>query len=266
MTPIQLVALDMDGTLLNSQHQLSPRNEAMLAELHRRNIPIVFATGKTQHSAVPIIEKLQLQTPGVYVQGLLIANADGSIRYQRTLERPLAEEVAQLAAQLGCAMVAYAGNRLVTNQRNELTDIFIKYHEPVPEAFGSWENAFDHTAVNKFIMISTREHIDEIRPYVEAQINGRATIVQALDYMLEILPHGASKGDGVGRLLDELAIPAAHMLAIGDGENDVEMLQMAGIGVAMANGMPSAKAAADHITLSNDEDGVAVAIERFVLG
>lgn len=266
MTQIQLVALDMDGTLLNSQHEISPHNEAVLAELHRRGIKIVFATGKTRHSAVPIIEKLQLQTPGVYVQGLLIANADGSIRYQRTLERPLAEEVAQLATEFNCSMVAYAGNRIITDRRNEQTDVFIRYHEPVPEAYGSWAKAFDDTAVNKFIMVSTKERIDEIRPQLEAQINGRATIVQALDYMLEILPHGASKGDGVRRLLDDLNISAAQMLAIGDGENDVEMLQMAGIGVAMANGMPSAKAVADYITLSNDEDGVAVAIERFMLG
>lgn len=262
---IKIVALDMDGTLLNSQHQLSPRNEAALAELHRRGIPIVFATGKTRHSAVPIIERLGLKTPGVYVQGLLIANADGSVRYQRTLDQDLAEEIAQFAAEMDCAMVAYAGNRIITDQRNELTDIFIRYHEPTPEPYGSWEAAFAATPVNKFIIISTRAGIDQMRPQLEARVNGRATVVQALDYMVEILPHGASKGDGVRRLLEELNIDPQNMLAIGDGENDIEMLQMAGIGVAMGNAMPSARAAADYITTTNDEDGVAAAIERFVL-
>ena len=261
---IKIVAIDMDGTLLNSNHTLSATNEQTLGKLKQYGLKILFATGKTRHSAVPVIEKLNIETPGVYVQGLLIVNGDGSIRYQRTLKRPLAEEVAQIAQEMNCSMVAYAGNRIVTNIRDEYTDVFIKYHEPTPEPFGTWRNLFDQTEVNKFIMVSTKERIDKIRPLLETQISGRATIVQALDYMVEILPLGASKGDGVRRVLEDLDIPAAQMLAIGDGENDVEMLRMAGIGVAMGNGMASAKEAADYLTGTNDEDGVTQAIERFI--
>ena len=262
--PIKLIALDMDGTLLNSQHQLSPRNEGALREAWAQGVQIAFATGKTQHSAVPIIRKLGLTTPGVYVQGLVIANADGSVRYERTLDSALAHEVAELATAAGCSMVAYAGRRLLTNVRDEYTDVFLKYHEPETEAFGTWARVLE-TPVNKFIMVSTKARIDVLRPQVEAAVHGRATVVQALDYMLEVLPHGASKGDGVRRLLADLAIDPSEMLAVGDGENDVEMLQLAGVGVAMGNGMLAAKEAADYLTGTNDEDGVAQAIERFVL-
>ena len=261
----QYLAVDMDGTLLNSQHQLSPRNEEALRRAMAQGVGIIFATGKTRHSAVPLIHKLGITTPGVYLQGLLIANADGSVRYQRPLETHLAHEVADLASDAGCSMVAYAGHRLLTNVRDEYTDVFIRYHEPTPEAFGSWANALAQGPVHKFIMVSTAERIAQLRPQVEAHINGRATLVQAFDFMLEVLPHGASKGDGVQRLLEELAVPREQVLAIGDGENDVEMLQMAGVGVAMANGMASAKQAADYVTASNDDDGVALAIERFIL-
>lgn len=82
---------------------------------------------------------------------------------------------------------------------------------------------------------------------------------------LQVLPLGASKGFGVGWLLDRLGVDPSAVLALGDGENDVEMLQLAGLGVAMGNAGPPALAAADAITASNDEDGVARAIERFVL-
>lgn len=261
---IQAIAVDMDGTLLNSQHQLSPRNEEALRRAWAQGVQIIFATGKTRLSAVPIIHKLGLTTPGVYVQGLVIANADGTVRYERLLEHSLALEVAELATAVGCSMVAYAGHRLLTNVRNAETDVFIKYHEPTPEPFGTWARALE-TPVNKFIMVSTKARIDALRPQLEAAVHGRATIVQALDFMLEILPHGASKGDGVCRLLADLDIPANQLLAVGDGENDVEMLQLAGVGVAMGNAMPSAKQAAPHITGTNDEDGVAQAIERWVL-
>lgn len=262
---IKLVAIDLDGTLMNSQHQLSAENEAALRELLAQGCQIMLATGKTRHSAVPIIQKLGLTTPGVFMQGLLIVGADGETLYERTLENELAHEVAELAETWSCSMVGYANNGLITNVRDAFTDVFIHYHEPTPIAYGTWTAALAHTAVNKYIMVNPPKRIDEIRPWLEERIHGRATIVQALPNMVEILPPGASKGDGVARALALLDIPPSQMLAIGDGENDVEMLQMAAIGVAMGNGMAQAKAVADFITATNDENGVAQALRRFVL-
>jgi hypothetical protein len=83
--------------------------------------------------------------------------------------------------------------------------------------------------------------------------------------MLEVLPPNGSKGDALRVLLDELNIPAEQVMALGDGENDIEMLQLAGIGVAVGNASPLLKAVADQVVASNDDDGVAEAIERFVL-
>ncbi len=261
---IQLVAIDMDGTLLNSQHQLSPGNEAALCRALENGVKIVFATGKTRTSAVPIIEKLKLDTPGVYRQGLVITHGDGSILYERTLAAVLAHKVAAFAQAVNCSMVAYSGPDIVTSVRDQYTDVFINYHEPAPIAYGSWTAVFTARRVNKFIIVSTKERIDQIRPQLEQTIGQEATIVQALDYMVEILPPGASKGDGLRRVLAHLQIDPAQVMALGDGENDVEMLQLAGLGVAMGNGMPAAKKAADVVTATNDEDGVAQALARFL--
>ncbi len=261
---IKLIALDIDGTLLNSQHQLSPSNEAALRRAMDAGVKIVLATGKTRTSAVPLIAKLGLETPGVYNQGVVVYAGDGSILYEQILARPLAQRVVDVATAVSCSMVAYARGNIVTNVRDEYTDVFIKYHEPTPIAYGSWDALFQARAVNKFIMVSTKERIDHIRPQLQQAIGHEATIVQALDYMVEILPLGASKGDGLRRVLSHLQIDPAHILAMGDGENDVEMLQLAGLGVAMGNAMPSAKAAADAVTGTNDEDGVAQALARFL--
>lgn len=257
---IRLVAIDMDGTLLNSQHQLSPTNEAALRQAMAAGVTIVFATGKTRKSAVPIIDKLGLDTPGVYSQGLVVYKGDGSVLYERTLKRPLAHQVATFATNVNCSMVAYSGGDIVTNVRDQFTDVFINYHEPEPIAYGSWTAVFQARPVNKFIMVSTKERIDQIRPQLEAAIGQQATIVQALDYMVEILPAGASKGDGLRRVLAYLSIDPGQVMAIGDGENDVEMLQLAGLGIAMGNAMPAARQAADALTGTNDEDGVAQAL------
>ena len=261
---IQLVAIDMDGTLLNSQHQLSPGNEAALRRALAAGVKIIFATGKTRTSAVPIIEKLKLDTPGVYSQGLVITHGDGSILYERTLAAALAHKVAAFAQAATCSMVAYSGPDIVTSVRDPYTDVFINYHEPAPIAYGSWTAVFAARPVNKFIIVSTKERIDQIRPQLEQTIGQEATIVQALDYMVEILPPGASKGDGLRRVLAHLQIDPARVMALGDGENDVEMLQLAGLGVAMGNAMPAAQQAADVITATNDEDGVAQALARFL--
>lgn len=261
---IQLVAIDMDGTLLNSQHQLSPGNEVALRRALAAGVKIIFATGKTRTSAVPIIEKLKLDTPGVYSQGLVITHGDGSILYERTLAAALAHKMAAFAQEANCSMVAYSGPDIVTSVRDQYTDVFINYHEPAPIAYGSWTAVFTARPVNKFIIVSTKERIDQIRPQLEQTIGQEATIVQALDYMVEILPPGASKGDGLRRVLAHLQIDPARVMALGDGENDVEMLQLAGLGVAMGNAMPAAKKAADVVTATNDEDGVAQALARFL--
>lgn len=265
MAPIKLIALDLDGTLLNSHHQLTARTEAALKQAMARGIQVILATGKTRISALETIQRLNLTTPGVYLQGLAIFNSDGTIRHQQTLQAEVARLVAEYAEANRCSLVAYNGDRILTESRNPYTDIIIKYAEPTPEAVGPLSRLTDTLPIHKFMFIDEPAKITAIRTELSAQINGVATLTQALHDMLEVLPPGASKGAGLKRLLEDLQVAPEDVLAIGDGENDIEMIQLAGIGVAVGNAMPITKAAADYVVASNDEDGVAEAVERFVL-
>jgi len=129
----------------------------------------------------------------------------------------------------------------------------------------SVEQLLSSVNVQKLLFYDTAENVDNIlRPHWSLATAGRARVVQALPEMLEILPSGASKGDGVHMLLDHLGANVDEVMAIGDGENDVEMLNLVRWGVAMANGSDKAKTVADAIVTSNDEDGVADAIYRYV--
>lgn len=264
-SPIELIATDLDGTLLNRRHEFSPRNEAALKRAIAQGVQVVLATGKTRYSAAEVIRRLGLTTPGVFVQGLIVCDANGVIQHETSLTRELATEVADFAAAEGLALVTYSGHRILTPERSAFTDQLIRYHEPEPEDLGSWQAVQDEGTIHKILLIDDATRIRDVRARLSDQLGNRATLVQALPDMLEVLPTGASKGAGLKRLLQDADVPFERILAIGDGENDVEMLTWAGIGVAVGNAVPAAKAAADYVVGSNDEDGVAEAIERFVL-
>ena len=261
--PIRLIAIDLDGTLLNSQHQASPRNIAALKAAIEKGVQVVIATGKTHSSAREIIPLLGLSSPGVFVQGLVIHNPDGSVRSSIVLEPEIVQSIVDFADQYDLVAVAYSNTRLLIRDDHPALHVLSGHGEPEAEIVGPLTE-FD-APINKFILFGDNDHLLQARKALTMQLNGRVTMVQALAGMLEILPPGTSKGAGLQRVLDELGIPPESVLAIGDGENDAEMLRMAGIGVAMANAMPEAMAAADYVVSSNDEDGVAEAVERFVL-
>lgn len=118
--------------------------------------------------------------------------------------------------------------------------------------------------IQKLIFLDTVDGVaSSLRPYWSQATGDRADVVQAIPYMLEIVPRGTSKGSGVKLLLDHLGITAKEVMAIGDGENDIEMLELASLGIALSNGSEKTKAVADIIGASNDEDGVADAIYRY---
>ena len=175
----------------------------------------------------------------------------------------IVRSVVDFADEYQLVAVAYSNTRLLIRDDHPALHVLSGHGEPEAEIVGPLTE-FD-APINKFILFGDNDHLLEARKALVTQLNGRATFVQALSGMLEILPPGTSKGAGLQRVLDELGIPPENVLALGDGENDVEMLRMAGIGVAMANGMPEAKQAADYVVSSNDDDGVAEAVERFVL-
>lgn len=266
-SPIQAIVIDMDGTLLNSHHQLSPRNEQALRRAIEQGITVIVATGKSRYSAVGIIEKLNLDTPGVYLQGLAIYNADGSIRHERTLDPAVVRQVIEQTADGGYTLAFYCRDEIHLGRcRERWQQKLVSYHEPEGVPVEDLEAFANQTPVNKAVIFCEEDVINDVRARIAAVVGDQAKLVQAVAEMLEVLPPGASKGEGVKRLLDDLSIDPAHVLALGDGENDIEMLRMAGIGAAMGNAVDAAKAAADVVVGTNDEDGVAQAVERFVLG
>lgn len=266
---IKLIAIDLDGTLLSSQHQMTERTEKTLKTALSQGIKVVLATGKTRISGNNIVERLSLTTPGIYLQGLAVHYHDNSIRHQLTLNADVARRVITFAEDRGFDVAAYSGTRiLVRALYPSAEELHTRYHEPAPEAVGPLQNILENTQINKLLIIKRDDprKITAIRWQLGMQLNAKeARLTQALSDMLEVLPPGASKGSALKTLIKEMDVKPEEVLAIGDAENDIEMLQLAGIGVAMGNASEKLKAVADYVVASNDEDGVAEAVERFAL-
>ncbi|KAH7622674.1 putative Endoribonuclease YBEY, chloroplastic [Nannochloris sp. 'desiccata'] len=263
---IDLIFTDVDGTLLNSKQELTSKVELAVSAAAAAGVPLVVATGKALGPWTDrILPRLDTRMPQIFIQGLLVRDYEEGIIYQRLLEEEILQEAIDFAEEHNLSLTAYCGDRIVCKTRDEHTDRLIFYGEPTPEGIGPLHSQIGVLPIMKVIFMAPEERITAIRPAAERTFSGRAALTAAIPGMLEVLPSGASKGAGVEWLLERLGIDPERCMGIGDGENDVEMLRLCGLGVAVGNAGAAARAAADVMVASNDEDGVAEAIGEFVL-
>ncbi len=264
---IKLIVIDIDGTLLNSKMELSERNEKAIKAAAAKGVQIAFATGKSYNAAKHLFEKLELKAPGIFVQGLITYDASGSITHQQVLSTAVCRKVITFAEERGFYLLAYSGARVLTRTVNQrIYDEMAKYHE-ILEPAGSLYNLLGEVPINKIVAIGEDGRATKaLRWQLNTMLDSSARVVQAgIAHMLEIVPAGVSKGSALKMLTKDLRIPADQVMAIGDAENDIEMIQFAGLGVAMGQADDAVKSHAKYVAPSHDEDGVADAIEKFIL-
>lgn len=263
---IRLIVSDLDGTLLNSQHALSPRTQAAIEAAVAQGVSFVLATGKTRYSAQALIKTLALTTPGVYVQGVVTYNADGSIRAQQTLDTALVRRILTYTQERAFEVLVYSGTQIFARRKSAASDLVARYGEPEAAITPDLYQKLPQISINKLCIAGDESRIRALRWQLEKQYPGQIAVTRAgVEGMLEVLPPGVSKGRGVRALIQDLKIDPQHVMALGDGENDLEMLKVVGWPVAVGNAHQSLKDVAKYIAPTNDDEGVAEAIERFVL-
>lgn len=264
--PVKLVVSDVDGTLLNSQQQLTPAVERAIQQSAQLGVPVVVATGKARGPWIhDVLPRLGHELPGVFLQGLLVSDPGGTPLYCRSLEVEVVQECTHLAKGLGLTLTAYCNDRILCETTDQHTDRLIFYKEPTPESVGPLDLVVQDIQVQKLIFMGPHERILDVRGFIEVALSGRASLTTALPGMLEVLPLGASKGAGVQWLLNHLGMDPLSVMAMGDGENDIEMLRLAGVAVAMGNASSRLKSEADIVVRTNDEDGAAQALHEVVV-
>ncbi|QUM81110.1 Cof-type HAD-IIB family hydrolase [Moritella sp. 5] len=265
----KLVALDMDGTLLNSQGAISPRNKQAILAAIAQGTRVVLASGRPLEGMTWALEELGMIGNDDYVacyNGTLVYQVAGKkLLRSQTVTGADAKSLASLATKLGVYVHAFSlKHGLITPKHNYYTD-----HEAKINGLTITEVDFstlsDDEEILKVMMIDEPEKLSAAIAQLPAEIYQQYNILQSAPFFLEFLHTDSHKGIGVKAIADQFGINADEVICMGDAGNDKQMLVYAGLGVAMDNASDDIKAIANHITASNDNDGVALAIEKFVL-
>ena len=265
-----MVAIDMDGTLLNSQNKVSDRTRQAIEKATEQGIHIVIATGRILKSALYYSESLDLRNPIVACNGAIIVDESRQVIYERTLDREKVVDIIEIAKTEEVYCHFYDKTSFYSNIRSEE---ILKFYNEGSTAAGIGVNIFKDTEeimgmkdldVYKFIFIDDDvEKLQGLRKQLDDL--GNINTSSSWKNNIEAMGLNVSKGQALKELCERLNVRPEEVIAIGDSENDLSMLEFAGLGVAMGNGDEYIKQYSDHITDSNDEDGVAKVIEEFIL-
>lgn len=267
----RLIALDVDGTLLDSTHRLTPRVQAAVRAARARGIHVALATGKLLRSAADLVSALALAGPQITNNGATIMPAEGGAPLNFW---PLEPEA--LAATLAAVRRAdptldiawYTPDDILTDAPpGPLDAVLAAYHEtPLRRVAALDARPAALPAPAKLLVTGAPERLAALRAAVTPPLAGLTRIITTTPDFLEFFSLRASKGIALEAVTARLGLRREEVLAIGDGENDIALLEAAGTAVAMGNAVPALRAHATATTASNDADGVALAIETLLAG
>ncbi len=261
----KLMAVDIDGTLLNSENKLTKETKNAIKLAVEKGLLFTICSGRPIQGVEELINELELDLPFITYNGaMVVMGKSKEILYEQKLSLKDARDIIQLGENYNTTIIIWTNNKLYVNKMNEQA---VKYGELARTQPILIENP-DHVIANgatKILWYDEVENIDkyenEIRKILSANINYHTS----KPIFLEFVDKNASKAIAMEKLGEHFNIDRSEMIAVGDGFNDLSMIEYAGLGVAMANARDEIKAMADYVTLSNDEDGVAHVIEEFVL-
>ena len=266
----KLLVLDVDGTLLNDEREISKRTLAALLKVQQMGVRIVLASGRPTYGLMPLAKTLELGNYGGFVlsyNGCQIIKAqNGEILFERRINPEMLPYLEKKARKNGFAIFTYHDDTLITDSPD---NEYIKNEALLNNLKIIKEDEFS-TAIDfapcKCMLVSDKEKaLIGLEQHWEKRLAGTLDAFRSEPYFLEVVPCGVNKANTLGALLEHLEVTREEVIAIGDGVCDVTMLQLAGMGVAMGHSQDSVKVCADYVTASNEEDGVALAVEKLIL-
>lgn len=270
----KLLVLDVDGTLLTSQAQISPRTRAALDRAREAGVAITLATGRRLATVRPQLAELGITLPVILQSGAQIVDpASGEVLYRNPLPHDEVATAVRLTVAEGLQPILYENSALVqhllTGPAAHDSPAMRRYALARPDLVRRL--SYDELAqVADPLELATIDDLPKIRPLAGrlrlAQCRTLISYSAALDsYFLEVFHVSCSKGEALRHLTGRLGLAMSAVVAVGDNYNDREMLEVAGLGVAMANAEPEILAVADHVTGSNDEDGIATLVDELLV-
>ena len=266
---IKLVAVDIDGTLVNNKREITPQVFEAVQDAKEAGVKVVIATGRPIAGVAQLLDDLKLRETGNYVvtfNGALVQDTEtGEDLLKDTLTYDDYLDIEHLSRKLGVHMHAITKEGIFTANRDigkytvhesQLVNMPIFYRTP---------DEMKGKEIVKTMFIDEPEFLDQVIAQIPEEFHQRFTLVKSAPFYLEILQKTANKGTAITHLAEKLGYTKDQTMAIGDQENDRAMLEVVGHPVVMENGTDELKKIAKYITKSNEESGVAHALREWVL-
>lgn len=257
----KLVVLDMDGTLLDDNHQVSVANKEAILRLKREGVNVVLASGRPYESIYPYVEELGVDMPLIAANGALIKSPlTSEVYYSAGLPIHLAKKIIEYGQANHYPISLYLDGEVHT-----FNGSMVKVHWELEKLNASLIEKFEsEKELYKIIYKHLPERIEEAFLHLEKEYKEQLYITRSDDTYLDVMNINASKGMALRQILDKLQFSSHEVLVMGNSYNDTTMFEVAGLSIAMENAPATVKEAADFVTKSNNEDGVAYAIERYM--
>lgn len=262
----KLIITDLDDTLLRDDQTISEKSKLTIKKALDKGIAVAIATGRKYSSALPYAKALGLTGPMLCCQGAHIADIEtGRTIREKGVPLPLALEVLRFAEDRGLFIQYYTADDYYFEKRSEESDYYERTAGvPGIEVGRKLSGVLDFEPV-KLLVIAEPQRIRQVYGEAAALFGGKLEVAISKSRYMEITHPDVNKGAALAELLKITGVDREQVIAIGDALNDLSMIRLAGLGIAVANGDEYVKAEADAVTSSNEEDGVAEAIEKYAL-
>ncbi len=267
--PYEIIVLDLDGTLTNRDKVVTPRTKAALMKAQERGKKVVLASGRPTQGVMPLAKELRLDE----YSGYILSFNGGRIINCKT-GRPCLRDLCRFLPIRRSS--GLRRNIRWTSSHMRAAGSFPQIRSPLYGKLESRINGMElwkpedmkeyvNFEVPKFLMMEDGDYLAMVEPKVKAAMGKNFSVYRSDPFFLEVLPKGIDKAQSLERLLEVLGLMKEQMIACGDGYNDLTMIKYAGLGVAMENAVLPVRSAADYITASNNDDGVGLVVEKFML-
>lgn len=263
---IKLIAIDVDGTLLDSKHVLSSENKKWIKIATQKGAILTLASGRPLNGLFDVFKQLEIEPENHYLMGFngaVVAKAiDHSIFFERTIDLDIAKSILKHLEQFPVTPILSRKHELIVSNPNGYNVIGeAKMNAMELKIVDNLADYIDYQP-NKILVSADPSVIDQYRDAIQAPFTGIVDFVKSSPFYLEIIVKDTNKGSSLEYLSNKLNINQEHVMALGDNYNDLSMIEYAGLGVAMGQADTFIKNKAQFISLSNDEDGVAHALKQ----
>ncbi|MBR6696932.1 MAG: HAD family phosphatase [Lachnospiraceae bacterium] len=264
----KIIALDLDGTLVNSNKELTKATKTSLIEAQEKGIKLVLASGRPVKGIQPLADELKLAEYGGYILSLngsfVLDCKTKEVMYANYFPDEMIKPICEYAREHNAAALSYDNELVITeNPEDEYVKIEAQINNMDIKKVDDLISYIDYK-INKILVVGEPWYMAELTKDMNEKFSDKVEVYRSAPFFIEVVPKGVDKAESLKRLLEKIDIKREELIACGDGYNDVSMVKYAGLGVAMANGCEDIKAVADYITASNDEDGIAKVVEKFV--